>query len=99
MTRHMRTHAKTPYKKDKNVDGKLDSVIRDKKGTNFFLTFQKHVKAELTDRLYKIEEIKQYIICNETGASGEANNHSHCVVVLKEKLSFEEFRLFLGCYL
>lgn len=34
------------------------------------------------------------ISCDETGASGKANPHSHCVVVIKEKLSFEEFRLF-----
>lgn len=95
MSRHMRTHS-NPYKK---VEGKIDAVIHDKKGLNFFMTFQSHVKKELSDRLYKIEEIKQYIICDETGASGAPNPHSHCVVVLHEKLSFLEFKLFwVGTY-
>lgn len=50
-------------------------------------------------RLYKIEEIKQYIICDETGASGEANPHSHCVIVLTEKMNFENFKKFwVGTY-
>ena len=95
LARHMRTHP-NPYKK---VEGKIEQVIRDKSGTNFFLTFQKHVKAEFSDRLYKIEEIKQYIICDETGASGEANPHSHCVIVLTEKMNFENFKKFwVGTY-
>lgn len=62
MTRHMRTHSKAPYKKDKQVDAKLDAVVNDKKGTNFFTTFQSHVKQELSDRLCNIDEIKQYIM-------------------------------------
>ena len=94
MARHMRIHSKKPYKAPKKVDGKEQTVQNDKKGTNFFITFQSHVKEILKERLPRIEEIRQYIVCNETGASSHVNEHSHCVVVLEEKLSFEEFRLF-----
>lgn len=91
MTRHMRTH-RTPYEK---------KITHDKKGVNFFMTFVNGwFKEELSERLAKIEEIKQYIICNETGASGEENKHSHAVVVLTEALSFENFKKFWeGTYL
>ena len=45
-----------------------------------------------------IEEIRQYIICNETGASGESNPHSHAVVVLNEPLNFINFKKFWDLY-
>lgn len=41
MTRHMRTHSKAPYKKDKQVEAKLDAVVNDKKRYKLFYDFSK----------------------------------------------------------
>jgi hypothetical protein len=68
MARHLRTH-NTPYGKAVRQEGVPQ---HDKKGCNFFITFvDGHVKDELSKRFVDIEEIRQYIICNETGASGD----------------------------
>jgi hypothetical protein len=43
---------------------------------HFFITFvDGHVKDVLAERFAAIEEIRQYIICDETGASGVSNPH------------------------
>ena len=95
MTRHLRTH-NTPYGKAVRQEGVPQ---HDKKGCNFFITFVGgHVKDVLSERFAAIEEIRQYIICNETGASGESNPHSHAVVVLKEPLNFVNFKKFWDLY-
>jgi len=95
LTRHMRTH-NTPYGKAVRQEGVAQ---HDRKGTNFFITFTDgHVKDVLSERFVDIEEIKQYIICDETGASGACNPHSHVTLVLKEPLSFENFRNFWNLY-
>lgn len=89
MQRHMRTH-KTPYGRPEREVG---VPLMEKKGHNFFMTFTEgHVKEILAERLADIEEFKQYIICDETGASGTPNPHSHAVVVLKDALNFTNFR-------
>jgi hypothetical protein len=95
MTRHLRTHD-TPYGRSIREVGVPE---KDKKGYNFFMTFvDGHVKDELAKRLADIEEIKQYIICDETGASGSPNNHSHAVVVLNEAINFVNFKKFWDLY-
>jgi hypothetical protein len=57
-----------------------------------------HVKDVLAERFAAIEEIRQYIICDETGASGVSNPHSHAVVVLREALNFTDFKKFWDLY-
>ena len=95
MTRHLRTH-NTPYGREAREVGVPEYT---KKGYNFFMTFvDGHVKDELAKRLADIEEIKQYIICNETGASGVSNPHSHAVVVLNEAINFINFKKFWDLY-
>ena len=95
MARHMRTH-KTPYGRPEREVG---VALHDKKGTNFFITFTEgHVKEILSKRMAEIEEFKQYIICDETGASGTANPHSHVVCVLNEALNFTNFRSMWNLY-
>lgn len=95
--RHLRTH-KTPYGK-KVIDEQVRPEIHDRKGVNFFITFTEgHVKEELSKRFPDIEEIRQYIMCDETGASGEANNHSHAVLVMREAINFTDFKKWWDLY-
>ena len=97
MQRHLRTH-QTPYGK-KVVEEQVRAPQHDRKGVDFFITFvDGHVKDVLAERFAAIEEIRQYIICDETGASGVSNPHSHAVVVLREALNFTDFKKFWDLY-
>ena len=92
MPRHKRTHA-VPY--GRNKPAQPETSLRDNQGTNFFITFTGGwVKDILAKRFAEIDEIAQYIICDETGASGAPNPHSHAVVVLRKDraLNFTNFK-------
>jgi hypothetical protein len=56
------------------------------------------VKDILAERFGPIEEIKQFIVCDETGASGAPNPHSHAVLVMKEAINFTDFKKWWDLY-
>lgn len=81
---------------------KMNPLIMDKDterkqypGRQFFLTFNEQVKV-IAPAMDAIEEIVQFIICDENGSAQEPNPHSHAVVVLdtEHKMTFDEFKVF-----
>ncbi|CAG2224038.1 unnamed protein product [Mytilus edulis] len=85
LERHMRTHNSS-----KKIVGKKDTVKRESGGSNFFITFSSHVKTILSERFVDLlDDIKQYIICDETGLTDNA--HSHLCIVMKTKYTFTAF--------
>lgn len=89
---------------NKEKKGKTDKKKRKRKGVQFKL--QKHgaVKYKIIKKLCILDRtlkspfltfpewIKQIIIGNEFGAGLSPNPHTHCVLVTKKKMSFDELK-------
>ena len=63
------------------------------KGKNFYLTIpNKFKKYFLAKRLRHQTWIEGYVLANETGSGYLPNNHTHAIVITKEKMNNQQFR-------
>lgn len=102
LKRHKTTCKKNPavIEKKKNEQNK-EKEPRQRKGINFFLTFQRYTKYQIARKieyLKKKEFITGACIGNENGIGIVPNQHSHAVIVTKEKMNFEQFKNFWILY-
>lgn len=79
-------------------DAIIDQRKRSSKGVNFFITFNnRFVKYKIAKRMWKFigrrGDVQGYVIANETGVSYLPSPHSHMYIKMKEKMNFNEFKV------